>query len=257
MYYYIFDIKKCKKRSQVENIKNYLSDLGISGEYTYPSGAQTVKELVDLGLSKQYTTIVAIGGDEIANAVASRLVGKKEAMGIIPLEASEELSSLIGTNNWQKACDSLRFRKITDIQIGSTAAGNCFLTNIKLDMRNPVEITLELKDFMIQARVKSFVVSNYSPTIKKIGPEYLDILMTSVSQEEKSLFNRLSIFGHKEISNDSLSFTLLHARSMRVFTKNQIPLVGHEGTVAKTPQFIESTDDFLRLITTKKSEILP
>ena len=134
MYYYIFDVKKCRKRSQVEEIKNYLYGLGISGEFTYPSGAQSVEELVDLGLSKKYNTIVAIGGDEVANRVAGKLCGRSEAMGIIPLEASLSLTKLIGTDNWRQACDNLRFRKISELRIGKTASGSAFLTSIDLDL---------------------------------------------------------------------------------------------------------------------------
>lgn len=255
MYYYIFDIKKCKKRAQVESIKNHLSDLGISGEYTYPSSAQSVSELVDLGLAKQYTTIVAIGGDDIANAVASRLVGKKEAMGVIPLEASDELCALAGISNWKDACETLRYRKISEIRLGSTANENCFLTYAKLDLRIPTEVTMELKTCMVQAKVKSFVVSNYSPKIRKIGDDYLDIIMTSVDPAEKSLASKFSALLGIEKSEEPASFSIFRARSLRLFTKTQIALVSAEGLIAKTPQFIESTDNFLRLITSKKREL--
>ncbi len=254
MYYYIFDIKKCKKRAQVESIKEYLSSLGISGEFTYPSAAQSVEELVHLGLSKQYTTIVAIGSDEIANRVAGVLVGKKEAMGFIPLEISPELAVLIGTANWKEACDILRYRKISEVKLGKTATGSHFLTYAKLDIKTPTEITMELKDYIIQAKVKELMISNFFPGINKIGEDYLDIVMTSVDPN-KSILSKIGfLFGTKE-KKDNAAFSLLRGRSLRLFTKSQIPIISSDYKIAKTPQFIESTDEHLRLITAKKAGI--
>lgn len=253
MYYYIFDIKKCKKRSQVESIKNYLGILGISGEFTYPSAAQSVKELVDLGLSKQYTTIVAIGDDEIANSVASALFGRQEAMGFIPLEASPDLTALFGTSDWKTACEILRYRKINNINLGRAANGECFLTSVNLSPKIPIEVTLEFKDFILQTTTKELIISNFNPGIKKVGNDYLDILIRSVDPKDQTLGSKLISFlgGGKKESDKSL--TLLHARSLRIFTKSQIPLTSMGNAIAKTPQLIESTDQTLRVITAKKA----
>lgn len=252
MYYYIFDIKKCKKRSQVENIKEYLASLGISGEFTYPSAAQNVEELVHLGLSKQYTTIVAIGSDEIANSVASAMVGKKEAMGFIPLEITPELATLIGTDSWKAACDILRFRKIREVRLGKTATGKHFLTFAKLDLKFPAEITMELKDYIVQAKVKDLMISNFHPEIKKIGDDFLDIVMTSVESNSSIISKFNSFLGIEKKTGDN-SLSLFRARSLRLFTKSKMPIISGGDVIAKTPQFIESSDEFLRLITAKKA----
>lgn len=254
MYYYIFDIKKCKKRSQVENIKNHLASLGISGEFTYPSSAQTIEELVNLGLNKEYTTIVAIGSDEIANRVASVLVGKREAMGFIPLEDSPT-STLIGVKNWKDACEALRYRKIKEMRLGKTASGACFLTELYLAINNhPVEVTLEFKDFLIQTRVTNLRISNFNPSIKKIAMDYLDISFLSVEPNSGNLLKKLtSVF--KGTHEDALAYSLLRARSLRIFTKNQIPLTASNIAIAKTPQLIESSDENLRLITAKNAPV--
>lgn len=253
MYYYIFDIKKCKKRSQVENIKNYLGILGISGEFTYPSAAQSVKELVDLGLSKQYTTIVAIGDDEIANSVASVLVGRQEAMGFIPLEASPDLTTLIGTNDWKVACEILRYRKINEINLGKTANGECFLTSINLNTNNPVEVTLEFKDYILQTMTKDLTISNFNPGVKKLASDHLDIVIRSIDPKDATFSAKIaSFFGGGKKESD-VNMTLIHARSLRIFTKTQTALTCRDTIIAKTPQLIESTDQTLRIITAKKA----
>lgn len=251
MYYYIFDIKKFAKSSQVENIKNYLGSLGISGEFTYPTPAQNIEELVDLGLSKQYTTIVAIGGDELANTVAGKLVGRKEAMGFIPIEASPALCQLIGSNNWKDACDVLRFRKLSEVRLGKTASQKFFLTFAELQIKSPTEITLEFKDFIVQTTVSSLIISNFNPTVKKISDDFLDIVMISVPKSSSILSKLGMLLGKK--TESKLAKSLLRARSLRIFTKNQIPIITSNYRLAKSPQLIESTDEILRLITAKKA----
>ena len=110
MYYYIFDIKKCKKRSQVEAIKSQLIELGISGEYTYISSAQSAEELALLGLRRGYSTIIVAGSDDSINAVANVMIGQKEAMGVIPLQASKAICHLVGTSSVTEAIESLQNR---------------------------------------------------------------------------------------------------------------------------------------------------
>lgn len=250
MYYYIFDLKKCRKHSQVADIKNYLASLGISGEFTYPSASATVEELVDLGLSKKYNTIVGIGGDEIANRIASRIVGRSEAMGLIPLEASADLAHLIGTSNWKEAAENLRYRKIVEMRIGLTASGSAFLTNLNLDLKNPTEVTLEFRDYLVQARATSVLISNFSREITKIAPDHLDIVMKNTGPKQTGVLAKLSSFFGG--SDEKIGNSLFRARSLRLFTSSQINLMTDSYSVAKTPQLVESSDEDLRLITSKK-----
>lgn len=253
MYYYIFDIKKCKKQSTVTEMKDYLSGLGISGEFTYPSAAYTVEELVEQGISKKYNTIVGIGGDEMANKIASRLCGRNEAMGLIPLEISDELGGLIGTKSWKEASENLRFRKISEMRVGKTANGNAFLTNVKLILKNPTEVTIEFRDFMVQSKISKLVISNFDPCLRKIGPDYLDIQIESKTDNEALITKFSSYFGLRK-KDEKVSFSLFRGRSLRLFASAQIPLMAGNEIIAKTPQLVESSDDNLRLIVGKKSQ---
>lgn len=248
MYYYIFDVKKCKKRAQIEEIKNHLSVLGISGEYVYPTSAQTVEELVDLGISKKYNTIVGIGDDEVANRIAHQLCGRTEVMGFVPIEASADLLSLIGAKNWKEACDNLRYRKLTEMYIGRTATNTGFLTNISLELSSPIDITLEFKDFVLQTKAKSLNISNFSEQLCKKDPDFLDITIESINNDQGGFFSKL--FGSKDKRIGSSHF---QARSLRVFTKYQIPFLLDNYIVAKTPQLIETSDEKLRIITSKEN----
>jgi hypothetical protein len=76
--------------------------------------------------------------------------------------------------------------------------------------------------------------------------------MTSVDPNDSIISKFSAIFGaQKKTSDDTLS--LLRARSLRLFTKSQMPIISGDHIIAKTPQLIESSDEVLRLITAKKA----
>lgn len=252
MYYYIFDIKRCKKRAFIESIKSTILELGISGEYNYISPAQSAEELVEIGLRRGYSTIVAVGSDDLVNSVANRMVGRKEVLGVIPLEISPALGLLLGVDNWREGCESLRFRRIKEMFIGRMANGAHFLTSARLDAPHPVELTIEFKNYIVQVLAKNFMVANLYPGIKKIGADYLDVVIESEPEISHTLLDRIkSVFAAKTFS-DSRAMSLIHARSMRLFTKRPIAIIAGDKTIARTPQLIESSDGQIRLIVSRK-----
>ena len=252
MYYYIFDIKRCKKRATIEAIKSALLELGISGEYNYISNAAPAEKLVELGLSRGYSTIVGVGSDDLINSVANRMVGRKEAMGVIPLEISKPMSSLLGFDSWREACEVLRFRRIKEMYIGRTANGEHFLTEVHIDAGRAVDLTIEFKNYIVQVLAKNFMVSNYYPGIKKIGQDYLNVVIESQPRISSSFVNQFkSIFGTK-VASEAKAISTISARSMRIFTKKPVSIIAGDKMIAKTPQLIESSDEMLRLIVSRK-----
>lgn len=251
MYYYIFDVKRCRKKSQIDLIKNQLTSLGISGEYTFITPNQSPELLAENAINKGYNTIVAVGSDDLVNAVANMLIGRKEVLGVLPLSASDELTTLIGCREWQEAIEVLRFRRIRDINTGKIANGKHFLTNIFLNISSPLEVTIEFKNFIMQSTVKNLMISNYHPDIEKKFHDHLDIVVESVKTRPNSFLNKLSsiINPTKEVVNDNISF--IRAKSLRIFTKTPTPLINGDKIIAKTPQLIEATDEKIRLIVAK------
>ncbi len=251
MYYYIFDVKRCRKKSQIDLIKNQLSSFGISGEYTYIAPNQSAEALTENALSKGYNTIVAVGSDDLINSVANVLIGRKEVLGILPLSASDELCSLIGCKDWQDAAEILRFRRIKDINIGKVANGKHFLTTLYLDTTSPVEITVEFKDFILQSYVKNLMISNYHPEIQKKYSDYLDVVIESIKNQPSGLLNRLNRFIKPAAENKGDNITFIRAKSIRIFTKTPSPFVSGDKIIAKTPQLVESSEETVRIIVAK------
>lgn len=253
MYYYIFDIKRFKKKSQIDLIKNQLTALGISGEYVYISANQTAESLAEDAVTKGYNTIIAAGSDDLVNSISNVLVGRKEVLGVLPLMASDELGELIGCKDWQNAIEILRFRRIKEINLGKIANGKHFLTSLYLDIVRATDVTIEFKNYILQAHTKNLIISNFHPEIPKKYSDHLDIALESLKKQKTGIFNKISRIVHSgdDIVNDNISF--LRARSLRVFTKNPTPLVAGDKIIAKTPQLIESTDEKIRLIVSRNS----
>ena len=251
MYYYIFDVKKCKKRSQVEAIKSQLIELGISGEYTYISSAQSAEELALLGLRRGYSTIIVAGSDDSINAVANVMIGQKEAMGVIPLQASKAICHLVGTSSVTEAIESLRFRRINEITTGKTATGKHFLTYLEMDLSSPMEFTVEFKNFIVQASVNNMIISNYHPEIKKIADDHLDTVIESHSPNHSGFFNQIKNLFGKNKEDDDKHLSIFRSRSLRIFTKRPISIKSGNAIIAKTPQLIETSEQTLRIIVTK------
>lgn len=254
MYYYIFDIKRCKKKSQVESIKNHLTSLGISGEYAYISPTQSATNLTIAGLNKGYGTIVVVGSDDLVNTACDILVGRKEVLGVLPLSASSDLTTLIGSSDWQEAAEALRYRRIREMYVGKLANGQHFVTNIYLDLANPTEITVEFKNFVLSLNAKNFLISNYHAEITKKHDDHLDVIVESLKNDSNSLIARLSRYLLSPAKTDhENNISVIRARSMRLFAKRPVALVAHDKIIAKTPQYVECSDEKLRIIVAKNS----
>lgn len=249
MYYYIFDIRQCKNKAHSERIKDYLAELGISGEYVFPSQVRTSKELVRDAIQRNFSTVVAIGNDALINTVASELVGAKTAFGMIPLNASTEINNLVNGSDWHSAAKNLRFRKIDEVRLGRFENGQHFLISTELKITHPVNITLEFDGFIAQARAKKLLIRNINPTAKDNRNNLLDILLISESEREARPISRL--LKYLEISaqsNDVLNTSRFKAPRLRVFSHKNLNFIINKEDVATTPQLIESSPEILRLI---------
>ncbi len=249
MYYYIFDIKRCIRKNQVESIKSHLTSLGISGEYTYITPNQSAEALAESGINKGYSTIVAIGSDDLVNAISNVMVGRKEVLGVLPLSVSEDLKELLGTREWQDAAEALRYRRIKELRIGHLSNGKHFLTNIYLDLLNRQQVELELKDVSLSTLATNLLISNFHTDIEKHQDDELDIVLESTSDRNPGFFEKL--LSRKKHSPNEENITYLKSPFIRIFTKKPVSLVCGDKIIAKTPQNIELTAEKIRLIVAK------
>ena len=118
------------------------------------SPARSAEEVAEMALERGYTTIVAVGGDLMVNRLANVLAGTQAALGVIPYELSNDLSQLFFGQDLKTACQGLRQRKTSFIDLGTIAPDKYFLSDISLRLEKPVKINIDVDDqFTLAAKI--------------------------------------------------------------------------------------------------------
>ena len=251
MYYYIFDVRKCKNRRQIEAIKDRLSALGISGEFVIPDKIRPARDLTEQGIFKGYSTIVAIGADDLIDEIAAVMLDRQQAFGIIPLGASENIYKIIGATSWEQAAENLRYRRIIESRVGILNEQNVFFSFCQVDFDRPTSVTVEFENFLLQAKARELYIANRFPGLPKKDPEKLDVIMRSVEPEANTLWGKLRNLFHKAQIPQDLDVSLVRSDGVRIFSPRQLPIILDGRVFAKTPATFGISQKFIRLITRK------
>lgn len=221
MYYYIFQSPKNYSENKThERIKNILTVLGISGEIATVSPARSASELALMGVEKGYSTIVSVGSDEIINEAASSICESGAVLGIIPIEASDDINELVGTKDIKSACESLKSRRLKTINMGYIEPNINFLTKIFIKSNKRLSVQAEINDYYLEAKADEIVIDH-------------DLGVRLVSYNEKGfLDNFLGMFGNK---NDISDESYFNAERLRLRTHEILPVKIGDSQVAKTP----------------------
>lgn len=133
MYYYIFDPPQLPKEyERTAQIKELLTTLGIAGEITTPQPGRTVEQLVEQAMLKRYSTVIAVGGIQLINRVASALGQHDVVFGIIPLTEHPDITAAIGVSDWRLAAEQLKRRRWQPVRPGILNGSTRFLTPLSL-----------------------------------------------------------------------------------------------------------------------------
>lgn len=222
MYYYIFESPKNFAENKIhERIKNTLTLLGISGETTIVTPARNASELSIMGLEKGYSTIVAVGKDELINEVASNIYGSGAVLGIIPINASDEINTLVGSQDIKKNCEALQKRFLDSVNIGYLEPGINFLTKLTISSPKPLSIQAEINDFYFETKANEIIIDSN-----------LNVYLKSNNQK-KGFF--ASIFSSASNENDNIDNSFFRANRLRLRTHEILPVKIGELAVAKTP----------------------
>jgi len=222
MYYYIFESPKNYAENKIhERIKNILTVLGISGETAIVTPARNASELSIMGLEKGYSTIVAVGKDELINEVASNIYGSGAVLGIIPINASNEINNLVGSDDLKKNCEALQKRFLDSVNIGYLEPGINFLTKLTISSTKPLSVQAEINDFYFESKANEIVIDSN-----------LNIFLRS-ENIKKGFF--ASFFSPTSDNKDSIVNSFFHANRLRLRTHEILPVKIGELAVAKTP----------------------
>jgi hypothetical protein len=221
MYYYIFQSPKNNTEKKLhERIKNILTVLGISGENALVSPARTAEELAIMGVEKGYSTIVAVGSDDIVNIVASSIYQSDAILGVIPINASHDIHQLITTDDIKKSCEALQKRTLKSVNIGHVEPNINFLTKLVISSKKTLSIAAEIDDFYFETYADKIEIDN-------------DLNVKLFNYAKKGFFNNL--FGILSKKGNLEHFSFFNANILRLRTHEIIPVKIGEHTITKTP----------------------
>lgn len=243
MYYYILDLGNKEISKAKEKIESALAFYGIPGDLGKISPLSSAYELAKRAKDLGYTTIVAIGGAEIINQIASALIGTKITFGIIPFSAPASICSLLGTNSWKKAIEILRLRKIINIDVGKIK-DRYFLTEAKIKMEKPTKTILNLGDFQVEGDFTEITVFNG----REKRETFFDGLFDLFLSQEKPTFSILPF-----LKREPKFLSIFQGKNISLEIEEQNNVLVDNEVVAKTPCQFSLLPSALRLIISRRS----
>jgi diacylglycerol kinase family enzyme len=239
MYYYILDLGDKNILKIKEKMEMLMASFGISGDFGKISPLSSAYDLAKKAKEQRYSTIVAIGGNEIINQTASALINSNTTMGIIPIGASQTICDLIGAYTFKDALEILRARKIETVDLGKISESKYFITEAKILNPQPVPTVLDFGKFKIGGKFKEIIIANGTDKQESFKDGVLDILIDK--KEKKSSFLR---FFQKPLS----AYSIFHQEFLNIETEEQANVSIDNEIVAKTPCEIKILPLALKLI---------
>ncbi|MBU0647814.1 hypothetical protein KJ855_01395 [Patescibacteria group bacterium] len=277
MYYYIIESARQKDFEKIEpKVKEILTNFDILGEFRYIDNLIDTPDAVKAAIKKGFSTIIAVGGDNLANKIAVEIVGTKMAVGILPLEEGV-LATALGLGNWKAACEILAARRILLMDTGlvnekhfiteifassspdippeikqksifSKLLGNK-PTNSRLD-KIPVNINIE-EEYQVNSEITGLIVSNLRP----FGKDVESIRQSMIDNQLHLAFSNQIDSGNiyystgdniKTIEQNNIS--LFHSNQMKISSDKPIFFWSSHEVIARTPAELEIVPQSLKII---------
>lgn len=245
MYYYIIDPPKGSPTAKIaQRLQELITPMGISGEIAIANPARSAEELAYMGIDKGYTTIVAVGGEELANTVATILLNEgreKVAMGIIPINAGPLIPAMIGVanNDIKAAAEIIKQRHLDLVDMVQISPKRFMLTEAHIVAPRTVKVTLE-----IDQRMKAELDADHAHLSH-------DLVLTLQVNQPQGFFSRI-IGGNQK---PELLTSRFHGKQIRILAHEPLPIMIASQVVAKTPTTFTKLPGALKLITQRA--ILP
>ncbi len=238
MYYYITEPQRSRAdQLLLEQTRELLTNLGISGEFVTTSPARSIEELAELGVAKRYSTIVAIGSDRLINEVATLLAGTEYIFGAIPLQNPTALQLVSGVGSLAEAAEALKYRRVRQTAIARIEPNKYFLTDIHLATKTAIPVQLTLDTARLFLAVTSLRIAGSGVILADNA--------LAVGSLPQQWFGRL--LGHR-IQREQYR-SRFHATRITVETDQNYPVTLGQEVIARTPLAIEVIPGVLKLIT--------
>lgn len=217
--------------------------MGISGEIAVANPARSSEELTYMGIDKGFTTIVAVGGEELATTVATIIINEsreKIAMGVIPINGGSLLTAMVGcpNNDIRRGAEVIKQRHLDLVDVVQIATKRYVITEAFIVSPRRAKMMVEV-DQAYKVDLEADVVHISS-----------DLVMTFQAKPNQTLLARLGFAGASPRETSQL-----HGKQIRVVAHEPLSVIVAGVVVAKTPTTFTRLPAALKLITTRA--ILP
>ncbi|TSC93430.1 MAG: Diacylglycerol kinase catalytic region [Candidatus Berkelbacteria bacterium Licking1014_7] len=244
MYYYIFQSVGAKNVKKLyEKIKLRISLSGISGEIVQTTPLRTIEEMTELGITKGYHTIVAVGTDEFINKVAHFLINlslaqnrDKIVFGAIPLNYQDSLmAQLLNVSTVDEAIENLKNRHLRKIDVAFIEPNKFFILPIEISKNKPFFTMITTKNYCAKSLVDKV----------KITPS-LKLMLKDIGIGNGFLSKVVSFFKIERPQNHYS--TRFSSKTFSIESNELIPVKIGEEVLAKTPVRLHTIPKLLHLI---------
>jgi len=235
MYYYILEPPANRGvRQSYQRLRDILINLGIAGEMVGASPARGADELALMGLEKGYSTIVAVGQDAFINQVAGAVIGRA-VLGIVPINASRNVTDLVGVNSLRSAAEALKHRRLSETNTVVIEPDTLVFLDAQIKPPKLAKINL-----VIDNKVRAYAYFNYLSFNRDLR----------LSIESVHLIEQKKILGLFNIGGQPLkSSSIFHGRSVRITTDPELPITVAGVPIARTPSQLKLVPNSLKIIT--------
>ncbi|HSX42341.1 MAG TPA: diacylglycerol kinase family protein [Candidatus Saccharimonadales bacterium] len=241
MYYYVLESPSTRGvRQNYQRLRDILTHLGIAGEIVTSSPARTPAEQAYIGTTKGYSTIVAVGGDAHINEVAMATIGRA-VLGIIPIDASRQVTELIGASDMKSAAEALKHRRISLQDTVLIDPDLPLFLNAAIQTSKLAKVSL-----VIDNKVRAHAYFN-----ELVVTRSLEVKIRSTYVAEKRKILGLFSVGGEQIASES-SF---HGKQIKIITDPPMPLMVGENKMADSPLTLRLVPESLKVIT-KRGTVL-
>jgi hypothetical protein len=246
MYYYIFDPPQgAKEYERTAQIKEYLSTLGIAGELVTPQPGRTVEDLVNLAITKRYSTVVAVGGIALINRIAHALQPHDVVMGIIPLVDHPDIERIIGVKDWKVAAEQLKKRRWQTVRLGIFNKQHSFLVPATLELTATQAFGIQTKEYIMYGNGPATLT--ITPEDNEVGEPYLQVTCTPPTVQ-KGFLQRL--FKNEE---PELRITSVRLHNFELSASEDLPVTVAGSTIVTTPAQCGLQSHALKLIVARRT----
>jgi diacylglycerol kinase family enzyme len=243
MYYYVFEQARTNSdRKMHDKIRLYLGDFGITGEFCTASPARSAEELVDMGLRKGVSTIIAIGSERHINHIVNiiktveRGLHRDVVLGVVPTDKESSLRERLRLVDIREACEALKYRRFTMVDVGYIEGACYFLTSAEIHINRPTIINIKADRWESETVITDLMI-------------YSDLTFNFYnSMESKNVFSRWMSWLANNSAAKNNKISLFRAKTIRISGEAILSVMVEGETVVKTPIVAYKLPKSLKLI---------